>query len=131
VGVYDGARALAKRLIKEKGRAVTLRRNDQGAALVDAGKPWLGRTQTPQDAATYAVFGAVQVADLLSRLGGGGDLAATKGLDTVVLVAALDLAFEPDPGTRVVDGARTWEVTAVDVVKPGADPIYYALGLRK
>jgi len=131
VGVYDGARATAKRLIKQYGRAVTLRRNATGAALVDANKPWLGRAQSPQDAGTYAVFGAVAVADMLSRLGVAGGVAATEGLDTVALVAASGLAFEPDSGTRVVDGSRTWEVTHVDVVKPGADPIYYALGLKK
>jgi hypothetical protein len=131
VGAYDSARAFVQRVIQKKGRAVTLRRNDPGAAAVDAGKPWLGKQQVDQDAASYAVFDSAVLADMLTHLGASAETAAVEGEEAVAFVAAKDLPWEPDPGTRVVDGTRTWEVTRVGLVKPGADPILYLLGLRK
>jgi hypothetical protein len=131
MGAYDSARAFVQRVIQKKGRAITLRRSDPTAALVDVAKPWLGRQQADQDVATYAVFDDVVLADMTTRLGAGAGTSAVEGEDAVAFVAAKDLPWEPDQGTRIVDGARTFEVVRVGVVKPGADPILYALGLRK
>ena len=131
MGAYDSIRATAQRLVQQKGRAITLRRSDPAAAAVDAARPWLGKQQVNQDAASYAVFDSAVLADLLTRLGAGAEVAAVEGEEAVAFVAAKDLPWEPDQATRVVVGARTWEVTRVGLVKPGADPILYALGLRK
>lgn len=131
MGVYDGLRTAAKDLAVKFGRAVTLRRNDPAAAAVDAGKPWLGKQQVNQDIAAFAVFDKSMLADMMASSGGSAALVAIEAQDTVAFIAAKDLTWEPDQGTRVVDGSLTWEVTHVEPIKPGPDSIGFLLGLRK
>jgi len=131
MGEYESAIALAQRLIQQKGRAVSIRR-DVGTLPVHSAKPWLGTQPSTSDTATFAAFFDTRVSELLARLAPGRDLERTtlEGEGAVALVPASGLAFAIEPEMKLVDGTTVWHITRAEAIRPGPDAVLYVLELR-
>lgn len=122
-GQYDGAVALALRLIKKFGRPTTFNQLGAGA---DPTKPWRADAPNVVNTVTQpAVFVSMALKDL------GFDLTqeelekrATEAILTAPGVIDLTLVHQ------VVDGP-TYSILWVKVLKPGPVPVLYAMGIAR
>ncbi|WP_373379903.1 hypothetical protein [Cupriavidus nantongensis] len=120
---YDEMAALADELLREFGKALTLRRVVQGAYDPGSGTATETVTDYPGTGALfdYETLGAGQTW-IPSTLIEGGDK------QCLLSPAAMPL---PATGDQLVDGAEVWQVQNVKAVNPAGTPVLYELQLRK
>ena len=131
---YDGARALAARLISKKGRPASLERLRQ-AAPVGLDKPWRkGNSATETLGPFPAVFlnySATTQDSPFAQYGMNvGKLSVPEAREQVYLAASA-VAVRPKPLDVVVDGRRRLDVLEVEVLAPGDADILYVLYVKE
>ena len=131
---YTALKAVAKRLIDENGRAVTLRRESRTPA--DPTKPWSASDTTAAAAGSadgvQALSGIVGVfldveRDDTAQL--PGSLAEEKR-GRVLFPAEVALPEEVGPDWVIDDGTRRFEVINAKPVKPGGTLVYYEVEVQ-
>ncbi len=128
MAIHDNFVALADRLVKKHGRTVSIRRQ-VGETLKEAGKPWLGTVVDTQDTRTVAVFLDNDSRDMLLMLPGEADQRTTleREIDRVVFIPAQGLSFDIEIEHQIVDGDKVWEITQVNLIRPGPTKILWKL----
>lgn len=126
MGEYDSALAIALRLIKKKGRAVTLRQFSD-APVPDANRPWRVGQPTTTELSGYAVlldFGSVG-----ERYMPGTEVQVG---DKLVLMPASGLAATPQLRDVLVFGAEEpWAIVTVQTLEPGGVPVLHSMQVRR
>lgn len=130
--------AVARRLIEENGRDITLVRLNRDPS--DSAKPWRGPDRPIDSLAGGLSIASVRAAFVPPRgTGLGLDLMEADGqrsLDQICLlatdsvVAAGGTAADVEEVDRVIDGGTTWYVEAVEHLAPASTSVIFALGLR-
>lgn len=118
---YDSAVATALRLINLKGKTVTFK--TKGLTTPDANEPWNKTKGSPTPIGTPK---AVEVS-LQRKYANRENIRET---DIQLLVAASGLGFVPSTDHLVDIGSDTYQVVAVDRLKPGDQDIMYTVILR-
>lgn len=126
MGEYDSALALALRLIKKKGRAVTLRQFSD-APVPDVSKPWRVGQATPTDVPAHGV---------LLDFGGVGEhyMPGTEIQvgDKLVLMPASGLAVRPQLRDTLQFGAEEpWAIVTVQTLEPGGVAVLHSMQVRR
>lgn len=132
---YQKAAATALRLINENGRAVTLVKLGQVAA--DPAKPWRANPnnrvtpQAEQPATGVFVPASGSALGFLSE-----DNEMVKQSEQILLVAAAGVVgYKVEDFNEVVDPDDAidtrWRITGVELLKPGAVRILYAIGVKR
>ena len=119
---FDSAIALAKKLIKKNGQAVTLRGFTAGAAP-DPAKPWKPGGNVAADQTIEAVF-----LDYEQRYIDGQTI---RMGDQRVFMPAEGLAAPPEAEGLVLRGLEVWKVIAVKPLNPNGQAIMYELQVRQ
>ncbi len=128
---YTNFRALADRLIRENGRALTIVRRDQ-ANFTDPAKPWRGSTEAAEvSTAVTGVFIEYEKEDIDGELVRRGDKR--------VLIAAKDVEDESTAAENVkvedydhvLDGLVRWKILSAELIEPGSQRILYDLQVRQ
>jgi hypothetical protein len=126
MGEYDSALALALRLIKKKGRAVTLRQYSD-APVPDANKPWRVGQPTPTDLPGFAVL--LDFGDMGEHYMPGTEVQVG---DKLVLMPASGLAAAPQLRDVLVFGAEEpWAIVTVQTLEPGGVPVLHSMQVRR
>lgn len=128
MAVHDNFVALAIRLVNKHGRQVFVRRETYTAS---ASEPWnkdAGATKTT-DYPVKAAFLDDDSRDLLLSIPGQPDQKTTieKSLDRAVYIPAGSLPIAVTIADTLVDGDRVWEITQVQLIKPGPTPVVWVL----
>ncbi|MGT2429248.1 hypothetical protein ACU4HD_11970 [Cupriavidus basilensis] len=120
---YDEMAALADELLREFGKALTLRRVVQGDYDPGSGTAPETVTNYPGTGALfdYETLGAGQtwIPSTLIEVGDKQCLLSPTGVPL------------PTAGDLLVDGTDVWQVKNVKAVKPAGTPVLYELHLRK
>lgn len=119
---FDSAIALAKKLIKKNGQAVTLRGFTAGAAP-DPAKPWKPGGNVAADQTIEAVF-----LDYEQRYIDGQTI---RTGDQRVFMPAEGLTVPPEVEGLVLRGLEVWKVIAVKPLNPNGQAIMYELQVRQ
>jgi len=119
---FDSAIALAKKLIKKNGQAVTLRGFTAGSAP-DPDKPWKPGANLPSNQSIEAVF-----LDYEQRYIDGETI---RTGDQRVFMPAEGLTTPPEVEGLVVRGAELWKIIAVKPLNPNGQAIMYELQVRQ
>lgn len=119
---FDSAIALAKKLIKKNGQAVTLRGFTAGAAP-DPTKPWKPGGNVAADQPIEAVF-----LDYEQRYIDGQTI---RMGDQRVFMPADGLTAPPEVEGLVLRGSEVWKVIAVKPLNPNGQAIMYELQVRQ
>lgn len=119
---FDSAIALAKKLIKKNGQAVTLRGFTAGAAP-DPTKPWKPGGNVAADQTIEAVF-----LDYEQRYIDGQTI---RMGDQRVFMPAEGLTAPPEVEGLVLRGSEVWKVIAVKPLNPNGQAIMYELQVRQ
>lgn len=120
---YTRARALAKRLIQKKGRAVKIRviTND---APADANKPW-ERGRTPADFPVHAVFVKFETKPIQGTPVRAGDqevlIYAEDGIDFIITVK--DKLIDSD--------LSVWNIVHTEPLQPGGELVMQTIWVRR
>ena len=129
---YVEMQNVARELITENGREITLRRVVD-ASPIDPDQPWVVAAPVTTD---FAVIGCFVAPD--ERRGSFPTEQRTEAKQVTHIetafcfLDALSLGgVVPNTKDVVVDGSDTWAVTIVDPMTPGALPVYYILTLEK
>lgn len=126
MGEYDGALALALRLIKKKGRAVALRQFSD-APVPDAIKPWRVGQPTHLDVPGFAVL--LDFGSMGERYMSGTEIQVG---DKLVLMPASGLGVTPQLRDVLVFGAEDpWAIVTVQTLEPGGVPVLHSLQVRR
>ncbi|XAI94570.1 head-to-tail stopper [Pseudomonas phage vB_Pa-PAC4] len=119
---FDSAIALAKKLIKKNGQAVTLRGFTTNAAP-DPAKPWKPGGNVAADQTIEAVF-----LDYEQRYIDGQTI---RMGDQRVFMPAESLTAPPEVEGLVLRGLEVWKVIAVKPLNPNGQAIMYELQVRQ
>lgn len=119
---FDSAIALAKKLIKKNGQAVTLRGFTTNAAP-DPAKPWKPGGNVPADQPIEAVF-----LDYEQRYIDGQTI---RMGDQRVFLPAEGLTAPPEVDGQVLRSAEVWKIVAVKPLNPNGQAIMYELQVRQ
>lgn len=119
---FDSAIALAKKLIKKNGQAVTLRGFTAGAAP-DPAKPWKPGGNVAADQTIEAVF-----LDYEQRYIDGQTI---RMGDQRVFMPAEGLTAPPEVDGQVLRSAEVWKIVAVKPLNPNGQAIMYELQVRQ
>lgn len=119
---FDSAIALAKKLIKKNGQAVTLRGFTTNAAP-DPAKPWKPGGNVPADQPIEAVF-----LDYEQRYINGQTI---RMGDQRVFMPAEGLTAPPEVDGQVLRSAEVWKIVAVKPLNPNGQAIMYELQVRQ
>ena len=133
---YASSRALAQRLIKNRGRNATIQRKSDGTPP-DPSKPWKPGSTRYRNVVQLKpmVFLEYRVSE--NNALNSFALAATVGKALVpdakqlAYVAAADLTERPKVGDVVVDGLSNHEVLEVEILAPGEEDVLYVLYLKE
>lgn len=126
MGEYDSALALALRLIKKKGRAVTLRQYGD-APVPDVNKPWRVGQATPTDLPAYGVL--LDFGDMGEHYMPGTEVQVG---DKLVLMPASGLAVRPQLRDTLQFGAEDpWAIVTVQTLEPGGVPVLHSMQVRR
>lgn len=118
---FDSAIALAKRLIKKNGQAVTLRTFAPGEA--DPAKPWKPGENAPIDQLVDAVFLDYEQKYIDGELIRSGDQRA--------LLPAEGLTSPPTVDGLILRGAEVWKIVTVGPLNPNGQAIMYEAQVRQ
>lgn len=121
---FDGAIALAEKLIEKNGETSTVRRKVDGVPA-DSSKPWEPAAPTFTPVVSKAVWLDFEVERI------DGELIKTG--DQQVLFPASSMTIDPDPALDHVvraDGER-WTVVGTEVLKPNGQRILVTCQVRK
>lgn len=117
---YSEMADLAKEEIEANGRAVILRRNNEGTYDADT-DTFTGTDVT--DVNLIALFTEFKQTEIDGRM-------IVRG-DKKVLIAASSLASPPESNDIIIDGTDHYKVIPIDTIRPGDTPIIYKLQVRK
>lgn len=128
MGVYDSQVALAERLIREKGKAVSIVR--QTTTVPDPSKPWEPGTSSESLDPAYGVFLNFNQVDMetMSKMAGASEIQAS---DRKVLLAAAALSGAPTTNDKLRDESGDWSIEWVQELAPNGESILYTLRARK
>ena len=124
---------VAVELITEEGRPITVR---QQGRTIDPTEPWKILASTNTDQATVGaffdnVFSDLEIA-LTQAIGSPeGARTAVERKGTSCWIPARDLTTPPTAGSVILDGARRWEISAVETLGPGTTPVVYICALGR
>ena len=119
---FDSAIALAKKLIKKNGQAVTLRGFTVGAAP-DPAKPWKPGGNVAADQPIEAVF-----LDYEQRYIDGQTI---RMGDQRVFMPASGLTSAPEVEGLVLRGSEQWKIITTKPLNPNGQQIMYELQVRQ
>ncbi len=125
MGEYDSAVALALRLIKKKGKLITVR-NVTVAAPADSNKPWYPGAGTNVDQSVYGVF-----LDYAQRYIDGETI---KTGDQQVYLPSTDVTgapVTPKVDGLILRGSEVWKILAVSPLKPADQLIIHTVQVRQ
>jgi hypothetical protein len=122
VAEYDSAIALAKRLIKKKGRAVVLR-SYTATAAADAAKPWKPGVNTPSNQNGFGVF-----LNYEQKFIDGSTI--LRG-DQHVYLSLEGITTAPQVQGTLLRDAEIWKIIAVEPLNPGEQVVFYELQVRQ
>lgn len=122
MGEYDSAVALARRLLKKKGRQVTLRGFNHGAPA-DPSKPWKPAANTPVDSPVFAVF-----LDYEQKYIDGTTI---RTGDQRVFMSTEGVTLEPQQDGLIVTSNGNWTIVKSSPLAPGEQVILYELQVRQ
>lgn len=130
---YVKLAGVAERLIRESGRAVTLVRNP--TLQVDSLKPWKGPDLVNGTETTLAVD-AVFVTPNQVRIFGLSALGdATQFVDMVAVSEQIMILFPGENNIKqfqtVRDGTINWNITGIQILKPGDTTLLAFVGTRR
>lgn len=118
--------ALAVKLIAKHGRQITLQKLQGGA--VDPAKPWAGNTvPTVSEARVVTAVFVPSTGEELGKEIVSDDL--LKLSEQVALIAPGQTSYEGFH--TIVDGAQTFKIVYIKVLKPGDQVLLYAIGVTK
>jgi len=132
---YANLQALAKRLIEENGRSVTLNKLAP-ATPADANKPWRANA-TPRDAlpAEQTVAVTAVFLDTISSRYLGITIQADGTEDAEAKYVMVATTSAPDHDLRsfneLVDETEVYKITAMNVLHPGDSEIFVAFKAQK
>ncbi len=133
MGAFDYAefQALAKELIEETGRTVTLRRHNR--TPVDASKPWRGSNprETPADTATVVALFTDTISSryLSSTVQREGN---EEGVQELMLVATSSAPGKTlEDFDECLDGTELLHIKALNILRPGDEQIFVAFKIVK
>ena len=119
----------AKRMIKDSGRAVSIK--TAVITLGDASKPWgdAADTTTYTLQNTYGAFFDENARDLQARLSGVSRLVLSpvENSTSQVYIASQGLTAAPQISDTLVDGDVEWEIKQVGEISPGTTSYVYIL----
>jgi hypothetical protein len=96
-----------------------------------ATEPWKksSGTTTTRDYKTKAAFLDNDSRDLLLSIPGQPDQQTTveREIDRFVYIPADDLPIDVTVADTIVDGDKVWEITQVQLIKPGPTPVVWVL----
>lgn len=123
---YSEVRAVAKELIEEFGREVTV--VHQGNTPTDAGKPWGAQSATVRGSVTgKAAF--VATGSLATAVGNSDNV---KSSDQVALFAAAnDGGSSLEYFDLIIDGLVNWKITKTELLSPGNTRLLYLFVVEK
>ncbi len=124
---------VAVELISEEGRPITVRQQSQ---TIDPAEPWKILASTNTDRATVGAFFDNELSDLAIALAQaiGSPEGARSSVDqnaTTCWIPARDLASPVTKENVILDGTRTWEISAVKTLGPGTVPVVYICTLGR
>jgi hypothetical protein len=119
MGVYDGFVDMAERMIREKGRAVTLIRRSDAADAANL----VADTPTTTDDKDYPIWGVVSEYRRTSDGVDPGTL--TVAYSRSIMVAAKGLAIVPMVSDMIRMDGGLWSVVSVIPTQPGEQAIMY------
>lgn len=127
MGVYDSQIALAERLIREKGKPVTIIRQ---TTVTDPAKPWEPGVPTEEQDEAYGVFLNFNQNDMetYGKMPGASEIQAS---DRKVLLAAAAVNVPPTPNAKLRDETGDWSIEWVRALAPNGDNILFTLRVRK
>lgn len=126
MGEYDGALALALRLIKKKGRVVTLRQFSD-APVPDANKPWRVGQLSSTDIPGFAIL--LDMGSMGEHYMPGTEIQIG---DKLVLMPASGLSATPQLRDVLVFGAEEpWAIVTIQTLEPGGVPVLHSLQVRR
>ena len=128
---YSKNLATAKRLVRNFGRSVTLRKLD--ATSTDGAKPWLGATDPASTASTTTLFAVAVPPSSATALG-----LSAKQSDLMKTVEQI-LICEPgetDPENietynTVLDGGVEYKIAFIEKLKPAEVTLLYFIGVAR
>ena len=122
---YSEVRAVAKELIDEFGRSVSI--TNQSSTPADSSAPWAAQTSTVTAVSGKAAF--VSTSDLGITT---DDIDDVKRTDQVALFAAADDGSNDlEDFDILVDGGVNWRIVHTEVLKPGGTRLLYMFVVRK
>ncbi len=120
---YTEMAMTAEDLIKEFGRAVSLRKVTTGAPA-DAAKPWVVGAESTSDTVARGVFLDTKRSFITGEV-------IPEDMSLVLLSAKALGTVVPIGKDRLVDGTDVWEVVKVETLKPGDVALIYELMVEK
>lgn len=129
---YTGNVATAKRLIKNFGRQVTLRKLSNTAS--DANKPWLGATDPVVSGTSITVYGVAVPPSSATLLGFSAipdDLLKTVSQIFILEVGESDPEALDDYTTLVDTDTKEYGILYVEKLRPGETTILYFMGVSR
>lgn len=123
---YDGALALALRLIKKKGRAAVLRQFGD-APVPDVNKPWRVTQPSSADLPAFAVL--LDFGNVGQRYMPGTEIQVG---DKLILMPASGLSATPGLRDVVVFGSEEpWSIVNLLTLEPGGVPVLHSMQVRR
>ena len=126
MGTYDRQVATALRLIREKGKAVQLKRV---TANPQAAMPWRADAPTEALEAVHVVVLPFTQKDAETQ-GYRLDSEVHKKVRKVLLAGA-SLSAPPALQDQLVDGAETWDIAYVQELAPNGEQILYTMRVSR
>ena len=124
---------VAVELITEEGRVITIREH---CRTDDPDQPWKVAAITDIDVVSVGAFFDNNLSELTVALvqAIGSPEGARTDVDqnaTTCWIPARDLVNPVTKANVILDGTRTWEISAVQTIGPGTDPVVYVCTLGR
>jgi hypothetical protein len=120
MAVYTAQIELATRLIKEKGKALVLRRS-LGTTPTLADEPWKPAPAAPTD---FAFQGVLLDKAMLHKPG-------SKIIEGSQFILVSVFAAVPTPADIMVDGSELWQIISVETLAPNGEHIIHELQVKQ
>lgn len=127
MGVYDSQIAMAARLIRERGKPVSIIKL---STATTPDKPWEPTTPATTTIDGHAVFLNFNQKDLetQSKMAGASEI---KASDRKVILSASELSDPPTTNDQLEDESGRWSIEWVQVLSPNGENIIYTLRVRQ
>lgn len=132
---YDEFAAIAKELVEEHGRTITLLKRN--TTPTTPGTPWTGNTATPGSGSGGASVSAIACFVPAAGSGFGSaardrDLDIVKDVEQFALIASTSLPANTDLRAfdSIDDGTHIWKVVFVEELRPGPTSLIWQIGVK-